>query len=104
MAGELSVSSTVMALLTLAFIMTFFTPLSIIGKVILIISSLLLALIINIFRVAMTGVLSHFYSPEAATGFFHTFSGLIVFIVGLPLIFLISSFLSKRKLTGALHE
>lgn len=94
----------VMALLTLSFIMTFFTPLSVIGKIILVISSLLLALIINIFRVAMTGVLSHFYSPEAATGFFHTFSGLIVFIVGLPLIFLISSFLSKRKLTGALNE
>ncbi len=90
----------VMALLSLAFIMTFFTPLSVIGKIALVLASLFLAVCINIFRVALTGVLSHFYSPEAATGFFHTFSGLIVFVVGLPLIFLIASFLSKRRLTG----
>jgi exosortase len=94
----------VMALLTLAFIMTFFMPLSYIGKLFLVIASLLLALCINIFRVALTGVLSHFYSPEAATGFFHTFSGLIVFVVGLPLIFLVSSFLSRLPVTGNKRE
>lgn len=93
----------VMALLTLALIMLFFIPLTAFGKFTLACASLLLALCINIFRVALTGVLSHFYSPEAATGFFHTFSGLIVFIVGLPMIFLISSFLSKLPYTGIKH-
>jgi exosortase len=90
----------VMALLTLSFIMIFFIPLSKFGKIVLIVAGLILALGINIFRVCLTGVLAHFYDPEAATGFFHTFSGLIVFVVGLPLIFLIASLLSRLPLTS----
>lgn len=85
----------VMALLTLSFIMNFFIPLNYIGKVLLVIFSLLLAIGMNIFRVAITGILAHFYDRDAATGFFHTFSGLLVFIVGLPLIFMAASFLSN---------
>ncbi|HMO17127.1 MAG TPA: exosortase/archaeosortase family protein [Oligoflexia bacterium] len=85
----------VMALMTLSLVMIFFIPLNFMGKITLILFGLLLALALNIFRVALTGVLAHFYSPQAATGFFHTFSGLIVFIVGLPLIFFIASKLSQ---------
>ncbi len=91
----------VMALLTLALIMIYFSSLNWLGKILLILSSLLLAIILNVFRVALTGVLAHFYDPEAATGFFHTFSGLIVFIVGLPVIFYLASFFSRSNLTKA---
>lgn len=93
----------VMALLTLAFMMIFLMPLNFFGKVLLVVSSLVLALILNIFRVALTGVLAHFYDPAAATGFFHTFSGLIVFVVGLPVIFYTSSLLSKLSFTRKLY-
>ena len=42
-------------------------------------------------RVAATGVLAYFVSHELATGFFHTFSGLVVFFVGLIILFSISN-------------
>ncbi len=40
-----------------------------------------IAIFANGIRVAGTGILSHLYGPEAAQGFFHTFSGWLVFIV-----------------------
>ena len=43
----------------------------------------------NALRVAGTGLLAYYYGLDAATSFFHTFSGLVVFIValgGLPLV------------------
>ena len=90
----------VMALLTLSFIMIYFSALNFYGKIILVASSLLLAVTLNVFRVSMTGVLAHFYDPDAATGFFHEFSGLLVFLVGLPFLFSASTFLSKKSFTS----
>lgn len=87
----------VMALLTLAFIMIFLNNLKTIYKIYLIIISLLLAISLNVFRVAMTGVLAHFYDPDAARGFFHTFSGLIVFVVGLPILYWLTGILLKKS-------
>lgn len=87
----------VMALLTLAFIMIFLNKLKTFYKFLLVFISLLLAITLNVFRVAMTGVLAHFYDPEAASGFFHTFSGLIVFIVGLPVLYWVTGILLKRS-------
>lgn len=40
-----------------------------------------IAIIANGLRVAGTGVAAHYYGPEAAHGFFHTFSGWLVFAV-----------------------
>lgn len=94
----------VMALLTLSFIMIFFSQLNKLGKIALVVSSVLLAIALNVFRVSLTGVLAHFYDPEAATGFFHEFSGLLVFLVGLPFIFSFSTFLSKFKWTKSKVE
>ncbi len=87
----------VMALLTLAFIMILLNKLKTSYKFLIVFFSLLLAITLNVFRVAMTGVLAHFYDPEAASGFFHTFSGLIVFIVGLPVLYWITGILLKRS-------
>jgi exosortase len=89
----------VMALLTLSFIMIYFSSLNYLGKIVLVISSLALAVALNVFRVSLTGVLAHFYDPDAATGFFHEFSGLLVFVVGLPFLFAAANFFSRIKLT-----
>lgn len=89
----------VMALLTLSFIMIYFSALNTFGKLLLVFLSLLLAVSLNVFRVSLTGVLAHFYDPEAATGFFHEFSGLLVFLVGLPFLFSASTFLSNKTYT-----
>jgi exosortase D (VPLPA-CTERM-specific) len=40
-----------------------------------------IAIFANGIRVAGTGILSHYFGPAAAQGFFHTFSGWLVFIV-----------------------
>jgi len=87
----------VIALLTLAFIVNYFIDLNKFSKVVLVLSSLGVAIAMNVFRVALTGVLAHFYDPESATGFFHTFSGMIVFIVGLPILYLIGMGLLKLE-------
>jgi len=46
-----------------------------------------IAIVSNAFRVAGTGVAAHYYGPEAAEGFFHTFSGWMVFIAAFALLF-----------------
>jgi exosortase len=43
-------------------------------------STIPVAIIANGFRVAGTGIAAHQFGPEAAEGFFHTFSGWLVFI------------------------
>ena len=85
----------VMALLTLAFIVNYFIDLSMKSKIILVLMSVLVAVVLNVVRVAATGVLAHFYDPAAATGFFHTFSGMIVFIVGLPILYFFGTMLLR---------
>jgi exosortase/archaeosortase family protein len=42
----------------------------------------------NGLRVAGTGFAAHYYGPAAAEGFFHEFSGWLVFIVAFVLVFL----------------
>jgi exosortase/archaeosortase family protein len=50
-------------------------------------ASVPIALLTNGLRVAGTGIAAHYVGPEAAEGFFHTFSGWLVFIVAFVLMF-----------------
>jgi exosortase len=50
-------------------------------------STIPVAIIANGLRVAGTGAAAQYYGPEAAQGFFHTFSGWVVFIVAFVAIF-----------------
>jgi exosortase len=77
----------VMAMITLSLIVSYFMEMRIIYKIILVIFSLFVAIVLNVFRVATTGILAYFYDPASASGFFHTFSGLVVFVIGLPLLY-----------------
>jgi exosortase len=45
------------------------------------------AIIANGCRVAGTGIAAHYYGPEAAEGFFHTFSGWLVFLAAFAMLF-----------------
>jgi exosortase len=49
-----------------------------------------IAIVANAARVAGTGIAAHYYGPEAAQGFLHTFSGWMVFVVALALLFLLT--------------
>ena len=87
----------VIALFTLSCIVIYFIDLKWISKIILVLASLLIAVCMNVFRVALTGVLAHFYDPKSASGFFHTFEGLIVFFVALPMLWGVGKLLFRAE-------
>jgi exosortase len=58
-------------------------------KIIMIFAAIPLAIVVNIIRVSGTGVLSHYYGEKVAQGFFHEFTGFIVFALGFILLYLI---------------
>ena len=54
---------------------------------IIVISAVPIAILTNALRVSGTGVLAHYYGTEVADGFFHSFSGWVVYIVAFLLLF-----------------
>jgi exosortase/archaeosortase family protein len=52
-------------------------------------------------RVVITGALAHFIDPELATGFFHEFSGFLMFGVAMAMLiavnFAVFRFMPRRK-------
>lgn len=63
----------------------------------LVLSSIPLAIAVNIVRVTGTGILAHFYGEKVARGFMHEFSGLVVFALGFVLMFLEFVLLNKTR-------
>lgn len=62
-------------------------------RVVLFASAVPLAVFINSFRIAMTGILYRLAGEEVAKGFFHGFAGGLIFAVALPILFFIVWFL-----------
>ncbi|MBI3802952.1 MAG: VPLPA-CTERM-specific exosortase XrtD [Nitrospirae bacterium] len=56
-------------------------------RAVLFLSSLPIAVFLNGFRIGMTGVLVELYGKRTAEGFFHSFSGWLLFMVCLSLLF-----------------
>ncbi len=83
--GLNSLASLVVAALLLGFV----EDASILGRVLLFILSLPLAIAVNVVRVTGTAVLADF-RPEFAMGFYHTFSGWIVFVLGFGMLWLLA--------------
>ena len=54
---------------------------------IIVCSALPIAILTNALRVSGTGVLAHFYGIQVADGFFHEFSGWVVYIVAFLMLF-----------------
>ena len=53
----------------------------------IVVAAVPIAIITNAARVSGTGVLSHYYGTEVADGFFHSFSGWVVYVVAFLLLF-----------------
>ncbi|HWT03707.1 MAG TPA: exosortase [Pyrinomonadaceae bacterium] len=64
-------------------------------------SAVPIAILTNALRVSGTGVLSHYYGTEVADGFFHTFSGWVVYIVAFLLLFAVGWLLDKVGRRGS---
>jgi exosortase len=72
-----------MSLLMLAIVLGYFTEPRAGARVAIALASVPIAVVANATRVAGTGLASYWISPAAADGFFHTFSGWLMFIVAL---------------------
>jgi exosortase len=73
-------------------------------SIILVVSAVPIAIITNAGRVSGTGILSRYYGTRVADGFFHEFSGWVVYIVAFLLLFSLGSLLDlfgNRKARGA---
>jgi exosortase len=57
------------------------------ARVVLALASIPVAIAANGVRVAGTGIAAHYVGPEAAEGFFHEFSGWLLFVVAFALLF-----------------
>jgi exosortase len=69
------------SLLMLAVVLGYFTEKRTGGRVLIALAAVPIAILANAGRVAGTGLAAYWVSPAAADGFFHTFSGWLVFIV-----------------------
>ncbi len=58
-------------------------------RVVLAIASVPIAVIANSLRIIGTGLLVQYWDPDKAEGFFHAFSGWLIFVVSLILLFLL---------------
>ena len=70
-------------------------------RTIIALSTIPIAIASNGVRVAGTGIAAHFIGPEAAEGFFHTFSGWLMFVVAFLMLFAVVRLiirLSPRRL------
>ena len=77
------------SLLTLGIIYGYFTDSRIWVRIALAIGTIPIAIAANAIRVAGTGIAANFYGAEAAQGFFHTFSGWIIFIAAFIMMFML---------------
>ena len=81
------------SLLTLGIVVAYFSDPRMNVRTTLALTTVPLAIIANGLRVAGTGIASHYYGPEAAEGFLHTFSGLFVFGVAVGMLLLVRGLL-----------
>lgn len=66
-------------------------------RCILLVSTIPLAIFVNMVRVTGTGILAHFFGGQVALGFLHEFSGIAIFIFGFVLLFIEYRLLDRRS-------
>jgi exosortase len=80
------------SLLTLGIVYAYFTDQRTWVRVAIALSTIPVAILTNAARVAGTGIAAHYYGPGVAEGFFHTFSGWLVFVCAMGVLMLLQRF------------
>jgi len=86
-----------LSLVTLAIIYGYLLEKRTWPRVALAVAAVPIAVIANSFRIVGTGLLVQYWDPDKAEGFFHTFSGWLIFVVSLFMLFLIHSAIVRFK-------
>ena len=72
-----------MSLIALGIALSYFTQSGWMRRVLLVFLAVPVAIFVNVVRVIGTGILAHYFGEKAATGFFHEFSGFVMFAVAM---------------------
>jgi exosortase len=78
-----------MSLFTLAIFYGYFLEKSLVRRVVLAAASIPIAIAANAVRIFGTGVCVQYWDPDKAEGFFHEFSGWVMFVVSLACLFIV---------------
>jgi exosortase len=78
-----------MSLMTLAIIYGYLMERRVSVRVLLALASIPIAVAANSFRIVGTGLLVQYWDPEKAQGFFHEFSGWLIFVISLVMLYLL---------------
>jgi exosortase len=85
------------SLLMLAIVLGYFSEPRTPARVVLAVSAIPIAILANAARVAGTGLAAEWISPAAAEGFFHTFSGWLVFVVAFAGLLIVQQVLARIR-------
>lgn len=83
------------SLLTLALIYGYLLEPKWLNRTLLALAAIPIAVLANAVRVMGTGLLGQYWSPDKAQGFFHEFSGWVIFVLSLGMLFLFHTLLQK---------
>jgi exosortase len=75
-----------MALVTLGVIFAYFFRKTLAERLIIVASAIPIAILVNTFRVALTGVLTHHIGQQAASGWIHQTEGMFTFAIAMVLL------------------
>jgi exosortase len=92
-----------MSLFTVAVIMGYFVEQTMLRRTLLALASLPIAVAANVARIFGTGLCVQYWNPDKAVGFFHEFSGWLMFLVSLSLLYgvhLMMRWLPERRETA----
>ncbi len=85
------------SLIALTWLFAFISDFSLWKKWILFLSAIPIAVMVNVIRLTITGMMAAWIGPESAHGFLHDISGMIIFISALILVFFVFFILQKWK-------
>lgn len=80
------------SLITLAVIYGYFAESRRLVRVVLVLAAIPVAVVTNGIRIMGTGLLGQYWDPEKARNFFHEFSGGVIFVLALALLYLMHRF------------
>ena len=64
-------------------------------RILLALSAVPIAILANSLRIVGTGLLVQYWDPDKAEGFYHTFQGLLIFVVSLAMLFVLHNLASR---------